>query len=426
MTREAAAGRDGRGDGPRSSAGAGLAVLVKRFPRLSETFVLNEVLELKRQGIPLRLFAIADAKEPYAQPEAEALRPELSYLRYGDSFSARLRLLSDLLWALYRHPSGFLAARRLARHRGSAATWKHFLEACTLARRMDSAGLRHLHALFASGPSSVAHYVHLMTGVSYSFTAHAKDLFTTPPKYVTERTRAARFVATCTGSNRLYLEGLGEEVGRKVVVIPHGVDLDRFAAIARRPEPGRLLSIGRLVSKKGFDVLLRSVALLREEGLDLTCRIIGDGPLQKELEELAATLGVADRVVFGGARPQLELLEELAGAQVFVLSPVLMPDGDRDGVPNVLIEAMASGIPVVASEISGIPELIRDNDTGLLVPAADPKALADALRRLLTDPGLRRRIANAGREFVNEHRALHGSVRPLADKFRECLGQAPA
>src|SRR5438309_5201546 len=143
MTREAAQSSNGRGSGPRSSAGAGLAILVKRFPRLSETFVLNEVLELKRQGIPLRLFAIADAKEPCAQPEAEALRPELSYLRYERSRGASLHLLSDLLWTASRHGAGFLRALRFALHRGSAVTLRHFREACTLTRRMEAIGSRH-------------------------------------------------------------------------------------------------------------------------------------------------------------------------------------------------------------------------------------------------------------------------------------------
>ncbi|HKC24972.1 MAG TPA: glycosyltransferase, partial [Thermoanaerobaculia bacterium] len=314
-------------------ANGALAILVKRFPRLSETFILNEIVELRRQGLPLRLFAIADANEPYVQPEAETLRPELSYLRYGRSVGGRLRLLSDLIWAVLRHTAGFVRAARLAARRGSAATWRHFREACTLARRMDTAGLRHLHAHFASGPSSVAYYVHLMTGDSFSFTGHARDVFTTPPRYIVERSAAARFVATCTDSNRLYLESLGEEVGRKVVVIPHGIDVDLFTAIERRPERGRLLSIGRLVPKKGFDVLLRAVALLAEKGIDVRLHLIGDGPLRGELAALAASMRIGDRVVFGGARPQPELLDELASAEVFVLSPVVMPDGDRDGVP---------------------------------------------------------------------------------------------
>jgi glycosyltransferase involved in cell wall biosynthesis len=408
--------------GPPGLSTVPLAMLVKRFPRLSETFILNEILHLQKLGLPLRLHAVMDPRERQAHPEAEALRPAVRYLRSGDSPGAWLAIFPSAVVAAFRHPDGTARAIRFALVRRSAATWRHLLEALVLVRRMDDEGSRHLHAHFAHGPAAIAYLAHLISGVPFSFTAHAKDLYTTPPEHVALRAREASFVVTCTQANRVYLGTLPGVPVEKIVVCWHGVDIERFSAVARRPVPGRILSIGRLVPKKGFDVLLRALAILADRQVPFECRIVGNGPLADDLRTHADSLGITRHVAFLGARPQTVLLEEYAAAQVFALAPVVTADGDRDGIPNVLAEAMASGIPVISSSISGIPELILDGVTGALVPPGNPAALADRLERLLLDAGERGRLGSTGRQWVSCNWDLRTCVVPLADLLARSIG----
>ncbi len=401
-----------------------LAMLVKRFPRLSETFVFNEIVELRRQQIPLQLFAIMNPHEPHVQPEAEAMRGEVCYLRRDDGWRSWVGLWGCMVAAAFAHPRGVASAVRFAFSRGTLATWKHLAEASRLVGMLDAMGAGHLHAHFAHGPSSVAYLAHRISGISFSFTAHAKDLYTTNPATVSLRARSAEFVVTCTRANGEYLTQLmGAEAGRKLHVLPHGVDLDRFGAVKRSPISGRILSIGRMVPKKGFDRLVRALGIVASRGAIFDCRIFGGGPLSAALQSAAADAGIARLLHLGGARMQQDLLKEYAHAEVFALSPVVTDDGDRDGVPNVLIEAMACGIPVVATAISGIPELIEDGVTGLLVPADDAAALAAAIERLLGDEALRRRLGEAASRRVFASRALDSSVLPLAQLFRARLAR---
>ena len=239
---------------------------------------------------------------------------------------------------------------------------------------------------------------------------------------MTLRARSADFVVTCTEANGAYLARLMRgEAQSKLHVLPHGVDLRRFGAVERRPKPGRILSIGRMVPKKGFDRLVRALGIVASRGVAFDCRIFGGGPLSDAIQADAVAAGIGHLLHLGGARTQQDLLAEYGQAEVFALSPVVTDDGDRDGVPNVLIEAMACGIPVVATAISGIPELIEDGVTGLLVAPDDPAALAAAIERLLGDAALRRRLGEAGRKKVCDTRALDGSVLPLAQLFRARL-----
>jgi glycosyltransferase involved in cell wall biosynthesis len=394
-----------------------LAVLVKRFPRLSETFVLNEFLELRRQGLSVRLYAVMDPSETAVQPEAAALRHEVGYLRPG----SWLAMVPGMAGAAWRHRIGLPAVVRLLLSRRSLATLRHCGKALVLVDELDRIGAVHLHAHFAHGPAAVAYLAHLVSGIPFSFTAHANDLYTTPVGYIAQRSAAATFVATCTGANRTYLEDTVGADPAKVVVCRHGVDLERFSAVQRNPVPGRLLSIGRLVPKKGFDVLIRACRILADRGVAFECRIIGSGPQRDDLRALVASHGMADTVVLGPSRPQTELLVEYGQAEVFVLCPSVMGDGDRDGIPNVILEAMAVGVPVVATAISGIPEIIEDGRTGCLGPPGDPLAVADMLERLLGDPLARETLSSAGRAFASEHLDLASSVRPLAGRFADLL-----
>ena len=386
-----------------------VVVLVKRFPRLSETFILNEFLELRRHGLPVELFAIMDPEERSSQPEALALVPEVTYLQTG-----RLRAgLPAALRTARRHPRGTLRAAgwTLTRHTRAAA--RNLLHALVLLDRLASGPPAHLHAHFLHSPAALAFIAAKVSGQPYSLTGHAKDIYTTLPENLRMRCDRARFVTTCTEANRTHLI---TEVGLapgQIHVCRHGVDLAKFTIPARQPRPGRIVSVGRLVPKKGFDILIRACGELGRRGIAFELVLLGGGELRDELLALAREQRIGDRVCMVGARPQSEVVEQLAAAEIFALSPVVLPDGDRDGIPNVLLEAMAAGVPVVATTVSGIPEVVTDGDTGRLVPPQRPDLLADALAQLLTDPTLRARLGEAGRRHAREHASWASAIAPL-------------
>jgi len=379
-----------------------VAVLVKRFPRLSESFILNELIELRRQGLDLVVYAIMDPGEALISEPAALLRQEVTYLHDArHRLASWRRLLLGALRQAGTHPTKVLRVlwALVSVHR-SLPSVRHAVEGLWLARELRSRGIVHLHAHFAHGPAAIAYMARLAGGPPFSFTAHAKDLYTTLPRNLRIRTAAASFVVTCTGHNAAYLEQVvgGRPAGLRVLY--HGTDLRRFNRAGRAPQPGRILSVGRLVPKKGYGELLAALHLLAGAGVLFRCDIYGGGPLRDQLAGRISELGLVDRVMLHGARLQDEILTALRQAAVFALAPVIMEDGDRDGIPNVLVEAMAAGVPVVATRISGIPELVRDGKEGLLVEPRDPPALAGALRRVLSDASLAAQLAAAARRKV--------------------------
>lgn len=380
-----------------------VAYLVKRFPRLSETFVLNEFLEVRKAGWELRLYALLDSGEKVVHPAALALVPEVGYLSLdGRPWRSAWRLLRGAAAQVVARPAALARVLwAILSVDRSIPSLRHATEGLWLAGELRKHGVSHLHAHFVHSPAAVAYLCRQAGGPPFSLTAHAKDLYTTPPRKLRARARAARFVITCTESNGRHLrELLGSDPGIPIHVIHHGTDLERFHPDRRQPERGLIVSVGRLVPKKGFPYLLRALDLLVRAGCDVRCELYGGGERRGELEAMADALGLGDRLTFHGARPLDEIAAAYARATLFVLAPVVLADGDRDGIPNVLVEAMASGAPVVSTRISGIPELIEDGIDGMLVEPEDPEALATAMRRLLDDGELAARLAASGRRKV--------------------------
>jgi glycosyltransferase involved in cell wall biosynthesis len=284
----------------------------------------------------------------------------------------------------------------------------------------------HLHAHFAHSPAAVAYLASVAGGPSFSFTAHAKDLYTTLPRNIRIRARAARFVLTCTEANGRHLRELLEnDVSVPVHVVHHGTDLERFSPARRRPEPGLIVSVGRLVPKKGFSVLVDAMGNAAGGGLDFRCEVYGGGPMRAELEARVHRLGLEKRLSFHGARPLDDIVAAYTRAMVFVLAPAVLDNGDRDGIPNVLVEAMAAGVPVVSTRVSGIPELIDDGENGLLVEPSDANALAAAIRRVLENPRLAARLASAGRRKVEREFDVVANSRRIAELLAEGEELAP-
>jgi glycosyltransferase involved in cell wall biosynthesis len=383
------------------------------FPRFSETFILAELLELERQGVRIRIFSLRPPQDTETHADLTRLRATVDYVPLP-TWKAWRSLSGAHLGVLARHPVRYLAAawRVVRRRRRDSA--KHFVQAAWVAARLEGAGISHVHAHFASSATSVAIHLNRLTGPSYSFTAHAKDIYldTVSSNDLARKLAGARFAVTVSDYNARHLAPLDRR-GR-LVRIYNGLDLAQFAARERRPElPPLVLAVGRLVEKKGFDDLIRACAVLKGRGVAFRCAIVGSGGERDGLASMIEELDLTDRVELAGPMPRERLIELLPRASAFAAPCVVAADGNRDGLPTVLVEAMALGVPVVASDVTGIPELVRHGETGLIVPQRDPTALALAIQTLVTDDAFAARLATAGRRLVEEKFDLRRNVAVL-------------
>jgi glycosyltransferase involved in cell wall biosynthesis len=437
--------------------GAGtVAYVMNGYPRLSETFIAHEIHQIEQLGLPLRLFAIKREHEDKVHPVVAAIRAPLSYLPAATSLSGTTlwNWLAQNLPAFWqanaavarRHPLRY--ARTLAsalalswryRPKGAQRTEsglrlrkvfiKEFLQAGQIADELHRAGdVRHLHGHFCHGVATITWFASRLSGIPFSFTAHAKDIYQAelnPGRLLERKLGAARFVATCTCANAGVLR-LRHARPQEVHTIYHGLDTDYFspAPPSAAPEVPMILSVGRFVEKKGFDQLIEACALLQRDGVRFGCVIVGErGSAYESMRALIDARGLADSVRLRSAVAQDELRDIYRAARVFALPCQVMEDGDRDGFPNVLAEAMAMGVPVVSTRISGIPEMIDDAVNGLLVEPRDAPALADALRRVLHDTALHARLASAGRQRICERFDSRRTTLALRDLFIDQLRQ---
>jgi len=392
--------------------GGPIAYLTKAFPRASETFILDEILGLEAAGVDLRLYAVSHPSEAMVQPDVSKVASRVVYLRSAGRPSLARDVLPAVgahLHLMVQHPRRYRQAlAQLLRGADRRTAARHLVDAGRLATHLRRARARHIHASFAHTPASIAYYAHLLTGIPFSFAAHAKDLYRSNPQNLARRTREAELVLVCSTS-------AGQELTNRagpaapIVLAYHGVDTDRFKPttvplIDRLPRPElSILAVGRLVAKKGYPVLIEAIAEIRQTGCPVRCEIIGSGEKEVTLRQQIEHLGLARVVTLSAERSHQQLVSAYRNADVFAQTSVVLPDGDRDGIPNTLLEAMASGLAVVASDVAGIPEVVTDSITGLLVPAGDPVALAAALGRLAAEPDLRARVGAAARNQVVAH-----------------------
>ena len=417
-----------------------LTYLTKRFPRLSETFILDEIIGLEQAGLPLRLVSLADPGESIRQARVAEVQSRPAYVHRPGGVWAKaassLAMASALLEMTLRKPGGVARALRGLRGRDSWRTAaKHLFEAASVARTAERTGSRHIHAAFAHSPAAVAEIASSMIDVPFSFAAHAKDLYLSNPRHLARRMERAGFVLVCSASAREALMQIAsEQLGKdraaplegRVLLQYHGVDVERFAPSEPRSEEDDpvILAVGRLVPKKGYPFLIDALAALRSGGASFRCRIVGGGGMREELKALIQAAGLSEMVEMLGARTQDEVNDEYARADIFVQASVVVEGGDRDGVPNSVMEAMASGVPVVGTNVAGIPEVISDGETGLVVPEGDAAALAAALGSLLIDPELRSRLGAAARMKVERELSRDECIKAVADRFR-VLALAP-
>jgi len=407
--------------------GPGVVFILKGYPRLSETFIAQEIRALEQRGIPIRIVSLRHPTDRHVHPVHREIAVPVNYLPEY-LYQEPLRVLRG--WRRARRLPGYARAFRQwiadLRRDPTPNRGRRFGQACVLAAELGDPGAypRRLHAHFLHTPASVAYYTHLMTGIPWSCSAHAKDIWITPDWEKREKLASMDWLVTCTETGHRHLEQLASPP-EKTALVYHGLDFARFPEPPTRPVNERgsfiLLSVGRLVPKKGFAGLIEALGRLPKD-LDWRLRHVGGGPLKDELEAEARRLGIADRIAWLGAQPQETVLAEYRAADLFVLNCRIATDGDRDGLPNVLMEAQSQRLAVVSTRLAGIPELVIDGETGALVAPDDSPALAAAIETLLRDPALRGRYAEAGFERVRRLFAAERGIADLERRFRADFG----
>ena len=378
-----------------------VAIIVKGYPRLSETFIAQEILGLERRGVDLRIVSLRHPTDRKRHAIHDEIAAPVTYLPEYLHHEPRRMAVA---WRHARPLPGYAHAREDfradLRRDPTRNRVRRFGQACVLAAEL-AGQVSHLHAHFLHTPASVARYAARMLRLPFSLSGHAKDIWTTAEWDLADKLAEADWTVACSAAATDRLRTVAPEAC--IDTIYHGLDLCRFAPNPTPPAPRRggdpydpiqLIAIGRAVEKKGFDVLLQALAGLPET-LHWRLTHIGAGPLLRQLQRQARTLGIDGRIVWRAAQTQDRVLTALRTADLFVLASRVTTNGDRDGIPNVLMEAQSQGLPVVATRVSGIPELVQDAATGLLAPPDDADALGAAIRRLSSDPTLRRRLGDA-------------------------------
>jgi glycosyltransferase involved in cell wall biosynthesis len=398
-----------------------VAFVLKGFPRLTEAFIAQEIAALERRGLDILIVSLRRPTDARVHPVHREIKAQVLYL-------PEYLLLEPLRvfrsWLSQKKNPNYARTRALwlrdLRRDPTPNRIRRFGQALVLAAELP-ADVGRLHAHFLHTPASVARYAAALAGLPWSGSAHAKDIWTTPAWEKREKLADCEWLVTCTGTNREHLAALAP-AGR-VELVYHGIDLARFPPARAENstrngsgEPVRILSVCRLVEKKGMHVLLAALARL-PAGLHWQLVHAGGGPLKAKLQRKAEKLNIAQHILWRGALTQDELLGEYRKADLFALASVVARDGDRDGLPNVLMEAQSQGLACVATRVSAIPELVDDGRSGVLVGENDPEALSRELEALIRDPARRRALGEAGLARVRGDFALEANLERLAVRF---------
>ena len=392
-----------------------LAFIVNQFPRQVDAYFLRELLGLLDSGLDFQIYSLlsppkgwkvhADAKPllervVYPPPPGDLARHALGS---SAAHPAKLaKMLARIAWGHRSMPTALAKSMAIVP------------QSLAFARDMQARGVRHIHANWATYPATAAMLISEMTGLPYSFSGHATDIFV-HHAMLREKIEAARFVVTCTRFNRGYLTDIAPERADRIQTVYHGVDLPRFAQNGTPRVPNRILTVGTLRACKGIDDLIRALAILRDRGIDAELEIVGDGEERAALEALVRSLHLEGKVLMPGYLPQEDVIPAYHRAAVVALPA---HHEDHFGIPNILIEGLAAGTAVVCTELPSLHELIEHGTSGLFVPERDPRALADALQRLLADPAEAARMAAEGRRRVAESFDMKQTVAQLARTLR--------
>jgi glycosyltransferase involved in cell wall biosynthesis len=379
------------------------------FPSEIEPFVFNELKELSKLGFDITVFSV------YGRPQHHSSNLEwVSRTVYAEPLYSIKIVLSHLYFFLSKPGTYWLVLRNYQSFRGKRVFWKSVY----FARQVIKRDIKHIHAHFAWAAADAARLICKLTGITYSLTAHQSDINRYADSNLCKKIKEAKFIFTCTEGNKEYLgDKFGRDIYGKTTAIYHGVNTESFAPEGKCESPEiDILSIGSLIKVKGFDYLIRACALLKSKGLGIKCLIVGRGPEKKYLEELISQLDIREVVEIKDIVPFNEVEAFYKNAKIFVL-PAVVINGSPHGIPNVIAEAMAMGLPVVASDVPHIPELIENWTDGILVPEKDPAALADAIKKLLLDQKLRNAMGRQAREKIVTQFDVKDHIKKIAQFF---------
>ena len=389
------------------TSGDTVAFILKGYPRLSETFILNEILLLEKLGFKLHIFAMRNPNESKVHKTVSQIQAKVTYIPdyFWPHFS---EFISSCIRQFLKRPAAFWPAFKFAVLRSlrlkDFATIKRFSQAAYFVDRcLPDTGIRFFYSHFSHDPTTMTYFASRLTGIKFGISAHAKDIYLEELAFLKQKITRSQFITTCTGFNTDFLKKIanGET---SVLKCYHGINTKIYALRQTQPQNERpqILSIGRLVPKKGFPTMLTALKNLREKGQDFQCNIIGSGPLKSALLSQIEESGLTGYVHLHSEMSQQELSQFYQKADIFALACEVQEDGDRDGIPNVIVESMATGIPIVAIRISGIPECVENGVSGILVEQRNPAAFADALAALLSDVDLRQKYGLAGRKQIEK------------------------
>jgi colanic acid/amylovoran biosynthesis glycosyltransferase len=385
-----------------------LGYLFERFPAFTQTFCARELAELYRQGATPPVFSI---RRPTEDPPLNIPLENIQVSYLPDTNSLEFKIRTKLILPRFR---------RLWAGSGDLRDKGRFREALYLGPKLNRARVSHVHVHFAGLASRTAWWIKRLFGITYSFTAHANDIFCSKPdQRVTlgDLIGEASFVVAVSDFGANWLRRGFPEAAGKVCRVYNGLDLSTFKPSIPGPKPVRLLSVGRLIEKKGFVFLVEACRILRSSGLDFACEIVGEGPERRRLEELIRAYELSDQVRLTGSRPQTEIVDLLACSSIFVFPAIHDSAGDSDNLPTVLVEAMASNLPIIATGIAGIPEIVQHNENGILVQEKDAVQLATAIRGLAGNRALLEKYGQKSRMIAAEKFALPTTVGQLKSLF---------
>ncbi len=384
------------------------AYLFERFPSFGQTFCYREVAELDRQSITPPVFSIRNPKNEPPQDWDTRIVKRVHYL------PEEKELLDDVRRASKKRKLTLEIVAALDEW-GRRSDFLRLYQAVYAGLRLQQTGIRHVHAHFAGMAARTAYWIHKFFPITFSFTAHANDIFA-PRDFeigLDKLVGAARVIVTETDYAAQFLRERFPEHSHRIYRIYNGLNLAEFGRTDFSSTPPLIVAVGRLIAKKGFADLIRACGLLAERGRLVQCEIIGEGPLEDELRAQIDQLNLQDRVALSGAKPQREVRQRLAAASVFVLPSVLDAEGGMDNLPTVIMEAMATGLPVISTDIGGIPEMLIQNETGFLVRPGDAGALAGAIEKVIDDRPLAQRLGHAGCQRAQELFSIEKNVHEL-------------
>jgi glycosyltransferase involved in cell wall biosynthesis len=404
-----------------------LGYILKGYPRISETFISNEILLLEKLGFKMRLFPMRQPRESFSHASIKEIQAQVDYLP-TELLPDFFRLLRPNIFLALKKPKQFKATLQTAARGVSKgkelATLKHLLQAgyLTYNHLEKDTSIAQLHGHFAHSPTSVTMFASLLSGIPFSFTAHAKDIYTSDKEKIRKKIDHAQFVVTCTKHNKEYLQAIAGNCPTPIHCVYHGIDLNLFRQTEPHPEthnPFKILTVARMTEKKGLVTIYEALAGLHQKGIQFQHTLIGDGDDREKILALISSLGLENNCRWIGTQTHEEVLVHFKASDLFVLGCEIAKNGDRDGIPNVLVESLAMGVPALSTKVSAIPEILIDGKTGMTVPPSQPADLEKAMLRMLTDKELRQRLIAGGQDRVKENFDNSLWIQKLAEIFRE-------